>query len=240
MFNAKILLSVIMLVSTSSLVLAADEKKSNWKGEVGAGYIATTGNSDTSKFSAKAEGTQEKEKWRHNINATALNSDSNGVTDAERYFLAGKSNFKYKENSYVFGRADYETDKFSGFDYQYTITLGIGHRYLKNYPKMTLDVDAGLGLKGFKAEGQSSDIEGLGRLSGKYIWEFREKSNISQELSAEFSDSFNVYKSITGLTVQLIGKLALGFSYNVKYTSDVSPGFDNTDTEMVINLLYTF
>ena len=240
MIFTKIILFVTMLVSTSSLVLAADEKKSTWKGEIGAGYVATTGNTDTSKFNAKAEGTLEKEKWRHYFKATALNSDSNGVTDAERYFMVGKSDFKYKENSYVFGRADYETDKFSGFDYQYTVTLGIGHRYLKKYPTMTLDVDAGLGLKGFKAEGQSSDIEGLGRLSAKYIWDFQEKSNVSEEVSAEFANSFDVYKSTTGLTVQLIGKLALGLSYTVKYTSDVLPGFKKTDTETTINLLYTF
>jgi len=119
MFNTKNILLFAGLVSASSLVLAADEKKPAWKGEVGAGYIATTGNSDTSKLSAKAEGTLEKEKWRHYFKVTALNSDSNGVTDAERYFIAGKSDYKYKEDSYVFGRADYETDKINGFDYQY-------------------------------------------------------------------------------------------------------------------------
>ena len=240
MFVTKKILLLVGLALTSGLALAADEKEPAWKGEVGAGYIATTGNSDTSKINVKAEGTLEKEKWRHYIKATALNSDSNGVTDAEKYFISGKSDYTYKENSYVFGRADYETDKFSGFEYQYTVTAGIGHRYLKDYPSMTLDADAGIGFKGFEAEGQSSETEALGRFAAKYIWGFREKSNFNQELSAEFAESFDVYKSITGLTLQIMGSFALGVSYTVKYTSKVLPGFEKTDTETTINLLYTF
>lgn len=240
MFITKKIFLLAGLVVVSGLVQAADEKKSGWEGEVGAGYIATTGNSDTSKLSAKAEGTLEKEKWRHYFKVTALNSDSNGVTDAEKYFIAGKSDYKYKENSYLFGRADYETDKFSGFEYQYTLTAGLGHRYLKNYPSMTLDADAGIGFKGFQAEGGSSETEALVRLAAKYIWEFREKSGFNQELSAEFADSFDVYKSITGLTLRIVGNFALGLSYTVKYTSEVLPGIEKTDTETTINLLYKF
>ncbi len=228
------------LVFTSGLVLAADEKILGWKGEIGAGYVATTGNSDTSKLNAKAEGTLEKEKWRHNVKATALNSSSNDIKDAEKYFLSSKSDYKYQEHSYAFGRADYDKDKFSGFDYQYTLTVGIGHRYLKNYSTMTLDVDVGAGLKGFKQKGQSEDTESVSRLSTKYIWGFREKSNFNQEVSAEFADSFDVYKSITGLTVQMMGNFALGLSYVVKRTSEVQPGIEKTDTETAINLLYTF
>ncbi len=240
MFITKIRLLVLGLVLTSDLALAEEQKKFGWKGEVGAGYIATTGNSDTSKFNAKAEGTLEKLKWRHNIKATALSSQSNDIKDVEKYFIAGKSDFKYNELSYVFGRADYDTDKFSSFDYQYTATFGIGHRHLKNYPTMTLDVDAGIGLKGFKVKGANSDMEGMGRLAAKYIWEFREKSNFNQELAAEFASSFDVYKSITGLTVQILGSFALGLSYTVKYTTDVQPDFEKIDTETTVNLLYTF
>ncbi len=240
MFITRKILLALGLIFTSSLVLAVDEKILGWKGEVGAGYAATTGNTDTSKFNAKAEATLEKEKWRHHINATALSSSSNDVKDAEKYYIAGKSDYKYKEHSYVFGRADYDKVKFSGFDYQYTIAVGIGHRYLNDYPTMTLDVGAGVGLKGFRIERESEDTESMGRLATKYVWEFREKSNFNQELSAEFADSFDVYKSITGLTVQMMGNFALGLSYVVKRTSDVQPGIEKTDTETAINLLYTF
>ena len=134
MFNTKNILLFAGLVSASSLVLAADEKKPAWKGEVGAGYIATTGNSDTSKLNVKAEGTLEKEKWRHYIKATALNSDSNGVTDAEKYFTSNQDQIKAIINHPSIQGANLRGSIVGGLFNEYNKLLSIGQ-------ELTIEID---------------------------------------------------------------------------------------------------
>lgn len=105
---------------------------------------------------------------------------------------------------------------------------------------MTLDLEAGGGIKGYQEEGGNSKTEGIFRLAGKYAWDFREKSKFTQELSSDIGEQFTVDKSITSLTAQLRGNFAINLSYTVKYTSRVPEDKKKTDTETAINLVYVF
>jgi len=66
----------------------------------------------------------EKEKWRNNLAANMLYTKSSEVKTAEKYFLSGQSNYRYATHMSLFGRASYEDDRFSGFEYQGTATAG--------------------------------------------------------------------------------------------------------------------
>jgi len=225
-------------VGAAEAEVAANEK--HWAGEAGLGYVATTGNTETSTFAAKLDATHEKEKWRNNLTANMLYTKSSEIKTAEKYFVSGQSNYKYATHMSLFGRASYEDDRFSGFEYQGTATAGLGYRFLSDIATMTLDVEGGGGIKGYQEEAQDSKTEGIVRVAGKYVWDFREKSKFTQELSSEFGKSFDVYKSISSLTAQLVGNFALNLGYTVKYTSEVPVGKEKKDTETTINLVYVF
>ncbi len=215
-------------------------EKSHWDGEAGLGYVGTTGNTRTDTFNAKVDMTHEKDKWRNNLTANTLYTKNSDVKTAEKYFISGQSNYSYSGDMSLFGRASYEDDRFSGYEYQATATAGLGHRFLAVRPSITLDLEAGGGIKAYQEEGGDNKTEGVFRLAGKYAWDFREKSKFTQELSSDIGEQFTVSKSITSLTAQLMGNFAINLGYTVKYTSRVPQDKKKTDTETTINLVYVF
>ena len=218
----------------------AQKSPKHWNGEAGLGYVATTGNTETTTFAAKLDATHEKENWRNNIAANTLYTKNAQTKTAEKYFISVQSNYRYSPRMFFFGRASYEDDRFSGFEYQGTLTAGLGYRFLVDRPDMALDTEAGAGIKAYREEGRDQESEAIGRLAGKYVWDFREKSKFTQEVSADFGDSFDVYKSVTSLTAQLVGNFAINLGYTVKYTTAVPAGKEKKDTETTINMVYVF
>lgn len=233
------LLAMINVQSTAAAVVPGGEKP-HWNGETGLGYVATTGNTRTSTFNAKADLTHEQDQWRNNLTANMLYTQNSAVKTAEKYFVSGQSNYRYSGHMSLFSRASYEDDRFSGYEYQGTATVGLGHRFLAARPSMTLDVEAGAGIKAYQEDGQKRVTESVFRLAGKYVWNLREKSKFSQELSSDIGKQFTVNKSITSLTAQLLGNFAINLGYTVKYTSRVPANKKKIDTETTINLVYVF
>jgi len=227
-------------MQASAAEAAAVTEKKHWDGEAGLGYVATTGNTETSTFAAKLDATHEKEKWRNNLAANMLYTKSSGTKTAEKYFLSGQSNYQYATHMSLFARGSYEDDRFNGFEYQGTATAGLGYRLLEGIATMTLDFEGGGGIKAYQEEGQNSETEGIVRVAGKYAWDFREKSKFTQELSSEFGKSFDVYKSVSSLSAQLVGNFAINLGYTIKYTTEVPLGKEKKDTETTINLVYVF
>ena len=95
--------SMVLALASSLLVtgnVLAEKAKSPWKSSVELGVINTTGNTETQTTSAKADVTYEVEKWRHNGHAEAYGASATDQTtdqtktSAERYLLAGKSDYK--------------------------------------------------------------------------------------------------------------------------------------------------
>ena len=236
------LLSMISLQGVAAEVVPAEDKshREHWAGEAGLGYVATTGNTVTSTFNAKADMTHDYNKWRNNLTGNTLYTQDDNVRTAEKYFISGQSNYNYSGHMFLFARGSYEDDRFSGYEYQATATMGLGHRFLDDISSMTLDLEAGGGIKGYQEEGKGSETEGIVRLAGKYVWNFREKSRFSQELSSDIGQNFTVTKSVTSLTVQLMGNFAINLGYTVKYSSEVPSDKVKTDTETTINLVYVF
>jgi len=233
------LLSLVSLPGMTAEAKPSDDKQ-HWEGEAGLGYLATTGNSQTSTFNGKLDATHEKDVWRNNLTANMFYSSDGELKTAEKYFISGQSNYTYSKHMSLFARGSYEDDRFSGFEYQGTAIVGLGRRFLQETPTMTMDIEGGVGIRGFQEEGSASDSEGIVRVMGKYVWNFREKSRFSQELSSDIGDQFSVSKSITNLTAQLMGNFAINLGYTVKYTSEVPLGKQKTDTETTINLVYVF
>ena len=54
------------------------------------------------------------------------------------------------------------------------------------------------------------------------------------------SDKNSVYKSETSLTTKLIESLQFKFAFRVDYDTEVEEGFENTNTETSVTLVYSF
>jgi len=253
MKSIKIVIAATLAASTfiaSSMAMAAEEKekekKSPWTSTAELGYVVTSGNSETSTINAKIDATHEKESWRHNVHAESFASSTTDKTtnietrSAERYQLSGKSDYKFNETDYAFALLNYDKDRFSGYQYQASVSLGYGRRLL-NEKDMTFDAEVGPGMRTIKVDGaQDSESEGLLRLAIKYVWKVSDNSTFTEDLSSDFASDLTVTKSITALTANINSSLAMKLSLTTKNNSVVPAGSKKTDTETAVTLVYSF
>jgi len=240
MFDPRILFVNTLLISVFSSTAIAGEKPSSWKSQAELGMVVTSGNTETSTINAKVDATHEEGQWRHNLHAEALNTTSNDVTSAEKYLTTGQSDFKYSKTGYVFGIVSYENDRFSGFEYQASTTVGYGRRVLDR-ADMKLDLEVGPGFRFYKDEATMvSDHDPFLHFAAKYSWAVSANATFTENLSSEIGGDLTVTKSVTSLKANINSTLALKISFTAKNTSDVPVGNKKSDTETAVTLVYSF
>ncbi|WP_455202852.1 DUF481 domain-containing protein [Kaarinaea lacus] len=231
--------STLTLLVSASHAAEEEKKPTTWRADIGLGYVRTTGNTDTQTIKGKVDAVKEVEKWRHTLLAEGLNNSDHGVATAERYFLSGKSDYKFRKFDYVYVTATYDNDRFSGFQYRTTVSAGYGRRIIHK-PTLSLDGEIGPGARYSKADSGETDEEYLARLAANLKWNISDNSEFAQDLFSDIGEDTTINRSVTALTANINSVLALRLSYTVRYTSDVPPGIEKTDTESVVNIVYKY
>src|SRR5262245_34115444 len=102
----------------------------DWTGKAEAGLVIATGNTATETANAKAQFAYETGKWKHTFGGSELYaSDEDGKT-AQRWEVFDQSDYNFSARTFWFGAVRYEEDEFSGFEYQATISTGLGRRFI--------------------------------------------------------------------------------------------------------------
>ena len=216
-----------------------EEEDDPLSGKVTLGYLATSGNTETSSLNAGFEAAYAAGKWLHEANASAINASENNVTTAEAYELGWTSNWNLTERDFLFGRLNWRNDEFGGFNTQFSQTLGYARQVVDN-EKHKLRLEVGAGAR------QSEDQLGVDQdetiLTGglNYRYQFTENSQFRQTIKIESGDQNTFSESVTAVSAQLIGRLALTASFTYRNNSDVPVGTENTDTRTAISLEYGF
>jgi putative salt-induced outer membrane protein YdiY len=235
-------------VLAASAVFAADkeEKKSPWETSAELGYVETSGNTNTETFVFKFDSTYEIEKWKHQAHFGGLNSKAENITTANKYLIAAQSDYKFTPRDYFLGNVSYENDKFSGYQYQFKLSVGYGRKVL-DLQKHKLDAEIGPGYRNFKQDdATSSEDEALLRLAAKYKWSISDNSEFKQDFFVFIGEIQDEWRSITSLKSNINKTLAMKLTYTVRYL-DVVP-FDpvtgsfvnNYERETAVTLVYTF
>lgn len=263
---AALSLSVSGLTQAQDAPAAPEENPADhrWVGTVGAGLVLNSGNTETSSGHGLFDVTRNLGAWAHNVSIAALWTADSFRTTAEKYFGAWQSNRSLNERSYLFGYASYDDDRFSGFDYQATASLGYGYRVIME-EKMNLTVEAGPGIRvseaftfatdaageniidmvdriGFpvKTGTEDRETEAIARLAEAFDWQFSDNAKLFQELNIEAGSDNTVTRFLVGLETTVVGSIAMRVSYGIKNNSDVPAGVEKTDTETALTLAYTF
>lgn len=213
-----------------------------WTGDIEFGYVDTTGNTEETSVKSKADVSRERDAWRYTIFYDSLNTKSSGDRTAEKYFLSNRLAYAYSEHNYSFAYASYDDDRFSGFDYQATASVGYGRR-IYNEKDLKWDVEVGPGYRYNKYDDTSTEDDSeelILRAYTKFVWGITDASEFSQILSTEVGDENTISKSITGLKTEIIGALSLKISYTIKYTDEVPAARKHADTETAVTLAYSF
>lgn len=226
--------SFFFLLSTTAM---ADD---SLKGEGELGFTSTSGNTESQSLNAKLSITKTHDQWTHNARISALQSSTNNVTSARSTSLEEKSQYNYSEDSYSFGKLRYETDKFSGYDYRGSLTLGIGSRFIHN-ESHTLDASAGIGYRTSKnTTTQVITNEGVATLDAGYEYRISPTATFIEKLSVESGKDNTHSESETALKTKINGNLSSKITYLVKHNSEVPVLVKKTDKILTVSLMYSF
>jgi len=241
--TAQFKLKLLTIGTLSAFSIASHAAE--WKTEAGLGFLMTGGNSETQSTNAKLSTVRDTEKWTQSGSLEALGASSTDTatevetTTAEKYVAKAKGDYKVSKANFLFIGADYNDDRFSGFDYQATIAAGYGRNILQN-EKQTLKAEVGPGVLFDKPNGEESDNEGIIRLAANYEYKFSGQASFTQDLTVDIAEDFNITESVSALTAKISNRMAMKASFKARNTSEVPLNTEETDTETALTLVYSF
>jgi len=230
-------------VNGASAILAdaaqGKKKREGFLGAVSIGYLANSGNTDSASLNAKTSLAYIAKPWRHALLLRAVKGSTDGMTTSEEYEAAEQSDYLFGKNNYVFGALNYSANRFSGFDRRTTEVIGYGRRLLDG-DVHTLDLQVGAGARQTRFTDGTREDEPIVQLAGAYLWAFSDNASFTQQLKVEDGDKNTFSESITAVTANLSGDLALSVSYTVKHNSRAPIGSEKTDTATAVSVIYGF
>lgn len=222
----------------------------DWTGQGEAGLVIADGNTDAKTANAKLKLATEIDKWKHSFGLAGLYASDDDGTTAQRWEAFGQSDYNFSERTFWFGAVRYEDDKFSGFEYQATLSSGLGRKFINTEATQFVGT-AGVGYK-FVETRDAFDEDGLlvkpGDTDSEVVFRgtlaFEHAFNASTKLLDSFiaeAGSDNTYlQNDLALQVKMSDVLALALGYSVRHNTDPPTGFKKTDTLTTINLVYEF
>ncbi|MTI99781.1 MAG: DUF481 domain-containing protein [Marinobacter adhaerens] len=226
---------------------ASAQEADNWKGETELGVLITSGNTEETNIKGRLGLIHEVETWRNTGEFRTNYSETDDETTAEKYLAALETDYKFAENQYWFLRGSYEDDRFSGYDFESSVTTGYGNRVWTSGERSFLDLSVGGGyrynkLETVNAQGEDAEEEAIARLAGQFDYALSENSLFRQKLSTEIGldENNTVTESETSLQANVVGNLSMKAAFRVKHLSDPPAGSEDTDTETSLSLIYGF
>lgn len=236
-----------LAVAAITTPLLAEEAPADklWAGEVTLNYSQSSGNTNATNFSGKSKAERDGEEWRNTFklegdNETSEDDAGNQVRTAEKYFASAKADYKITEKSFLFALLEYTDDRFSGYNYESTVTFGYGRQLIDN-DHHNLKADIGPGYRRSEVE-DTDDIEeeGIVRVGALYIWTINDNAVFDEDFNTEVGQDKTVTKSLTRLKVKINGSLWGSISYEIKHTDEVPDGVKHSDRKTMLGLNYSF
>ena len=235
----KLSITALALISLAAPVLADEEAESLWSGNATLGYLATSGNTDNSNLNTGFDLSYTPGIWKHALALRAIYAAEDNTATTESYRAGWNSERSITDNDFLFGRLDWRKNRFSTYERQFSQTIGYGRRLISS-EKHKLNVTAGVGARQSDLADGTTGSETIFRGGLTYAWKLSDTAEFNQDLAAEVGDKNTYVESITALSAQLVGNLALVASYTVKHNTDVLPLTEKTDTFTALSFEYRF
>ncbi|MFO6448302.1 YdiY family protein [Erythrobacter sp. NE805] len=221
----------------------------NWDGRGEFGGFRATGNSANTGITASVSAERKGVDWRHKLYARADYQRASGVTTREQYLGRYEPNFNVSPDFYVYALAQFERDRFQGFDARYAASGGIGYQALKT-KDIQLSVKAGPAYRVTEFTDGRSENRIAGLIGLDFAWSITDRLKLTQATNAvaetggsaiAIVDSRNTsIDLLTGLNAKISDKLSARFSYSWEYDSNPPAGAVGTDTLTRMTLTYDF
>jgi putative salt-induced outer membrane protein YdiY len=210
-----------------------------WDVQVGASFVGTSGNSDTSSTGADFIAHRRGDAWGLESAATLVRTSSDGVATAERYLGTVRGQRKLTPIVGLSTGIRLERDRFAGLDARSILDGGLSWS-LVNHPEWTLD---GVTSVAWLHESRTIDVsvnDPIGVLQLLSRIPFGTAGDTTQRFTyyPDFKTT-SAYRSEAEVTAQaaMTAHLALKIGYLLRYSNLPVVGFkktDNTTTASVV------
>ncbi|WOE73809.1 DUF481 domain-containing protein [Alterisphingorhabdus coralli] len=211
----------------------------NWSGQGEIGGFRSTGNTSNTGITGSLKLQKQGKRWRHNLTALVDFQRTEGVSTREQFLFAYEPNVQFTDRLYGYGLAQYERDRFQGFSARYTLSGGLGYRFLTG-ERMTLDVKGGPAYRQVELVGGGSNSQLAALAALDFDWQVVDNIKLTQDAEAYIASGNSTLRSITGLEAALSSALTARVSYTVEHETDPPVGSVATDTLTRFTLIYGF
>lgn len=209
------------------------------KGRAELGGYMSTGNTENIGLTAAIEVKREALEWRHKLRLQADYQESLGLVTRERYLAAYEPNWKFDDRAYMYGAAQYESDRFSGFYDRVSLSSGAGYSAIKS-PKVKLDLELGPAYRLTRFIDDKTESNLAARGSMDFGLKLSPSISVTQNASAYLQDANSTVSSRSALLAKLFGPFSAQFSYTLQYESTPPIGRQTTDTTSRAALVVDF
>jgi len=245
-------LTALPLPAAALFALAAAlPAHADWTGKAEAGYVMARGNTDTDSANGKFELAMERNQWKHAFAAAGLYGNNNEIKSAERWEARWQSDYALTEKLFTFGALRYEQDHFSGFDYQESVAVGLGYKFLDT-DTVKLSATLGAGFRRLRPEELIKDENGvvIDRIPGEesdditanggvqYEHQITASTKLIDKLLVESGSDNTFAQNDFAVQVSMTDVLALAVGYSVRHNTDPPAGLEKTDRLTTVNLVY--
>ena len=233
-----VVLSILALASASA---AAQDASSGdtFSGKAALGYIATSGNTDSTSANAALSLRYARENWRHGFDLSGIGASTDDTTTAEAYLFKYEGRRAFGEHNYLFTALDYKRDRFSGYAEQVSQTVGYGRRLIDR-ERHVLDAGVGYGARQSELQDGTEEDDAIVRGSVDYLWTLSDTTEFEQALVVETGATNTMTEARSARRALIIANVALVFSYRIKLNSAVPAGTANADRFTSVALEYAF
>ena len=236
----KLICSLILATSLSSNVNAE-----GWTGQGEAGFVSSSGNTDSDSLNLGLKFAKEGKVWNHEIGLSAYQASTEGTDTAENFNAGYTLKRNINERSNIFLNFGYLDDDFDGFTEQLSASVGYGYKVINN-EKTKWETGAGVGYRDTSLFDVATGIEGEDVSSATFVLrsdfetQLTETTRFVDNFKAEIGSDNTYIENDAALYVAINEKFSLKAGYLLRHNTDPAPGADETDTITSLSLVYGF
>ena len=224
-----------------------------WIGKGQFGFLSSHGNSDAESLNGNIDMLRYDGLWKNEVYVGGLYGKNSGIVSAERWETWGQSNYTVSGDLFVFGGLRYEHDLFDGFEYQASLTGGLGYKLI-NTDDTKLTAQVGAGYRRLRPEIIDKDADGrvisrtpleatgdpIGTVGVDFSHAFTKSTVFTNKFLMEAGSSNTLLRDDLALTVKMSDKLALSVGYGIKDNTKPPAPLKKLDTVASVNLVFGF
>ena len=226
-----------------------------WIGKGQFGFLESKGNSDAESINGSIDMSRLDDAWKNGFFIGGLYGKNNGIVSAERVEAREQTDYNFSERFFAFGGLRYEHDEFDGFEYQASLTGGVGFKIIDS-DATKLTAQLGAGYRRLRPETLNKDPDGsgavisrtagdangeaIGTLGIDYSHQFNSSTTLTNKFLMEYGSTDTLTHDEIALAVKMSKKLALSVGYAVTDNSKPPPPLKKVDTLTTVNLVFSF